>query len=275
MYKLVICATLVLALLGLSYSQSVTVNYPNASIIKAPYNASYSQRPTTAMIYTAESYLNATLGHEYYFDYINLAGGAYYGNNSYVYFAYGVPFTNNTISQRQLGITINMNASRIVHYTGPARPYFINISQGAAISTAESYGLQNDTAQLEGVFSQNSSEYSNYSIAWAVLSNNPTKLHNYYGIYVDAVTGNVIGEYLVYPYDYGNYSSQAYGTAGGFSLFYLSNATAPGMGPAPSMPLLLYVVIAILIIAIIIAVIIRMKPKKKSRYDFLVKSGEE
>ena len=219
MNKTVVYAALILAVLGFANSQSYLTASPNVSIIVIQVNSSYSHTIKLNSAYFAETYITSLLGQAYYNDYINLSGGSYYGNTTYAYFTYSVPFSNGSQSAslpggRRLGITITLNGSHVVDYIGPKEPYVLRVNSSTAIGTAESFGLFNDTARLVGLFGTNTTAVSDYSVAWAVMSHDTEKGQNYYGVYVNAVTGNVVGEFYYAPWAVQNSSRQGYGTAG-------------------------------------------------------------
>ena len=255
-----ILLALVLSLNSAQYTMS-----QNTSIISYGTNASYSGAVKLSSAYQAATYISRVLGQSYYDNYVNLSGGSYYGNMSLVYFSYSVPFANGTQSSnvggRRLGITVILNGSRIVKYIGPAGPYVATISAYNAINISEGYGLYNDSARLVGLFVQNTSTQSNYSIAWAVVSHEPGKGQNYYGMYVDAVTGNVTGEFYYPPLAIQESNLSGYGIAGNFSAFLLT----PVSGRQTVNDLAYYAVFAAIVVAGIVAWI-KFKPKKKSRF---------
>ena len=266
MDRTVIYALLILAGLGFANSQSYLTASPNVSMIAPHVNGSYSQTVGPQGAY-ADSYVVSLLGQNYSIKYVSLAGGSYYGNVSYVYFTYSSPFANGTQTGhlpggRELGITVALNGSRITDYIGPAKNFTLNVSSSTAEETAESYGLYNDTTRLVGLFGTNTTSFSNYSVAWAVLSHEALKGQNNYGIYVDAVTGNVAGEFYYLPSEVQNSSTQGYGTAGDFSPFLLTPAVQT---QAPLPMYVYYMIFAVIVVAAIIAWI-KFKPKKKSRF---------
>lgn len=267
MNKAVLYAILAVAVLGFANSQSYLAASANASIIVIPVNSSYSHTIKLNSAYFAETYITSLLGQAYYNDYINLSGGSYYGNVTHAYFTYSVPFANGSQSGglqrgRRLGITITLNGSRVVDYIGPKKPYILEVNSSTAVDTAESLGLFNDTARLVGLFGTNTTSASEYSIAWAVLSQDAEKGQNYYGVYVDAVTGNVVGEFYYAPWEVQNSSTQGYGTAGNFSLFLLSPVAQTQV---PVAMYVYYIIFAIIVVAAIAAWMV-FKPKKKSKF---------
>lgn len=266
MLKALVCAVLLLLLAGLVSSQAVMAAPSNTSIITISVNSSYSSTVRLGSAYAAETYIVGLLGQTYFDKYVNLSGGSYYGNTSHVYFSYSVPFGNGSESSsiygRRLGITVTLNGSRIADYIGPSKPFVAQVTAGNAISIAESYGLSNDTAGLVGLFSRNTTSASYYSIAWAVLSSDEGKGQNYYGIYVDALTGNVIGEFYYPSYMMQNGSAAGYGTAGNLSIFALTTTTQSN---AQANQAVYWIIFAALVMASIIAWI-KFKPQKKSRF---------
>lgn len=268
MNKTVVYAILLLAALGFVNSKSYLSPSPNTSIITMNVNSSYSDRIQSIVdLGYAESHVASVLGQAYYEQYVNLSGGEYYGNISYIYFSYSIPFINGSQSSslagnRRLGITITLNGSNVVDYIGPAKPYILKVNSSSAIKTARSYGMFNDTARLVGLFGQNTTHASNYSIAWAVISHDALKGQNYYGIYVDALTGNVVGEFYYLPYDAQNSTTQGYGKIGNFSFFLLTPFAQTNTPVATD---IYYAIFAIIVIAAIIAWI-KFKPKKRSRF---------
>lgn len=268
MNKTVVYAILAFAVLGLANSHISFASSPNASIIIIPVNGYYSNTIKLSSAYSAESYIVSRLGQAYYDQYVNLSGGSYYGNISHVYFTYSIPFRNGTQSAslpggRMLGITIMLDASNVTDYIGPSKPYIMEINSSAAIRIAEDYGIYNDTARLVGLFGSNVTASSNYSIAWAVLSGQAAKGQNYYGVYVDAITGNVVGEFYYPPFSVQNSSMQGYGTAGNYSFFLL---TPVARTEAPVSMYIYYLISGIIVVAAIIAWI-KFKPKKKSKFN--------
>lgn len=263
MNKLLTYAILLALVLSLNGAQYTT--QPNTSIITYGTNTSYSGAVKLNSAYQAATYISGVLGQNYYDHYVNLSGGAYYGNMSKIYFSYSIPFANGTqssdIGGRRLGITVIFNGSRIVKYIGPARPYIAIISASNAINISEEYGLYNDSARLVGLFGHNNSAQSNYSIAWAVVSHDPEKGQNYYGVYVDAVTGNVTGEFYYLPLAMQDGNLSGYGIAGNFSAFLLT----PVSGRQKLNNLAYYAMFAA-IVAIGIVAWVKFKPKKKSRF---------
>ena len=259
---------LISALLSVLILSSANAQYAlpqNTSIIAYGTNSSYSSAVRLSSAYQAATYISDLLGQHYYDHYVNLSGGSYYGNISQVYFSYSVPFANGTqssdIGGRRLGITIILNGSRVVKYIGPAQPYVALISPSNAINISEGYGLFNDSARLVGLFGQNTSSRSDYSIAWAVVSHDPEKGQNYYGIYVDAVTGNVTGEFYYLPSMMQNGSLSGYGTADNFSAFLLTPVS-----DRQRLSNLVYYAIFIMIVAAGIVAWSKFKPKKRSRF---------
>ncbi|MDE1859316.1 MAG: hypothetical protein KGH67_02200 [Candidatus Micrarchaeota archaeon] len=183
----------------------------------------------------AISYLWGKLGQPYYNRYISFNTGTSYGNLSYVYFTYNVPFSNGTEASgtfggvsplaRMLGITVTINDSFVTGYVGPSEPYIINISAARALSIAREYGITsgagNATERIEGVVNRNSTLTSGYAIVWAVTSGSPFKGSIYRGIYIDVKSGKAVGEYVYNPQILA--TQQSYGTEGNFSLFYMQN----------------------------------------------------
>ena len=263
MNKLLTCAILLALVFSLNDAQYTMQQ--NTSIITYGTNASYSGAVKLSSAYQAATYISGILGQNYYDHYVNLSGGSYYGNISKVYFTYSVPFANGTqssdIGGRRLGITVILNGSRVARYIGPARPYIAMISASNAINISEGYGLYNDSARLVGLFDHNTSTLSNYSIAWAVVSHDPGKGQNYYGVYVDAVTGNVTGEFYYLPLAMQDGNISGYGIAGNFSAFLLT----PVSGRQTLDNLAYYAIFAAIVAAGIVAWI-KFKPKKKSRF---------
>lgn len=267
MNKTVVYVILLLAAIGFVNSQPYLTTSPNTSIIVVPINGPHSDTIKLNSAYFADSYIVSRLGQGYYDQYINLSGGSYYGNISHVYFSYSIPFINGSQSaslagDRRLGITITLNGSNVIDYIGPAEPYILKVNSSLAIKTAKSYGMLNDTARLVGLFGQNTTHASNYSVAWAVISHDAQKGQNYYGIYVDAVIGNVIGEFYYLPYDLHNSTAQGYGTMGNFSLFIL---TPLAQANGHISKYIYYTIFAMTAVAAIIAWIM-FKPKKKSKF---------
>ena len=146
-------------------------------------------------------------------------------------------------------------------YIGPARPYVALISPSNAINITEGYGLFNDSARLVGLFDQNTSAYSNYSIAWAVVSHDPGKGQNYYGMYIDAVTGNVTGEFYYLPLMMQNDNLSGYGTADNFSAFLLT----PVADRQRFGNIVYYAIFAMIVAAGIVAWA-KFKPRKRSKF---------
>lgn len=265
MDKFRISALMFVLLLSYANAQHAPIFGPNLSIITYGTNSSYSGAVKLSSAYQAATYISGLLGQSYYEHYINLSGGSYYGNNSQVYFSYSVPFANGTQSSnmgsRRLGVTIIFNGSRVVRYIGPASAYVASVSAANAIDVAEGYGLFNDSARLVGLFSHNTSGYSNYSIAWAVVSHDPGKGQNYYGMYVDAVSGNVTGEFYYLPSMMQNGSLPGYAVAGNFSAFLLTP-----LSDRQKLDNTIYYVILAMIVAAGIVAWIKFKPKKRSRF---------
>ncbi|MHB1830158.1 MAG: hypothetical protein ACYCO0_02080 [Candidatus Micrarchaeaceae archaeon] len=271
MNRLIMCLAVASAVFGLANSQAAAPGSQNASIITMPVNGSYSHTIKLNSAYAAESYLIGRLGQAYYNNYISLYDGVSYGNLSYVYFTYSVPFSNgSTISQlpshRYLGITVGIDGSSVYHYIGPSQAYVIGVNRSRAEGIAGRYGITNSTAALVGLFGTNGTTSSNYSIAWAVLSGNPQKSQKYYGLYIDAVTGNAIGEFYYTPATMSNRTSYDYGTAGNFSLFYLDQRNA-GSG----IPSYEYVVLGFFAIIAVIIIGIKIRPKKRSRFSHVMR----
>jgi hypothetical protein len=223
--------------------------YANVSVITMGANSSYSNTTSQQAIYAAEAYLIDRLGQSYYSGYVSYYGSESYGNTSYAYFAYSVPFSNGTSAmdvldlqipaKRLLGITVSLNGTKVVGYIGPSKPYFVNISPSNAINLSEGYGIQNGNACIEGVFNSiRITPNSTYSIAWAVLGGSPLKSGIYQGMYINAESGNVMGEYdynkLVAAAQPG--SAYAYGSSGNYSMFYVQNDTGHGAAPSSNAP---------------------------------------
>jgi hypothetical protein len=166
-----------------------------------------------------ENYYNTYVSNGFNEHYINLSGRYYPTlNQTYVYFTYDVPFSNGTtISQTEgynplfIAVVLNGNYT-VIYYAGPAKPYVINVSANDAKSiTGYLY-----TALVAGTFDQYD-QFSGYSVAWAVSRGGNS---SYPGMYVDAQTGNILGQYfgftspggsmpgspLTMVYKFGNYS---------------------------------------------------------------------
>ena len=195
---------LIIAIMGLLLFSTASADSPNllagyvntsvgnASIITVGVNSSYSNAASAQTVYAAEAYLQARLGQSYYKGHVSYYGAESYGNTSYVYFAYSVPYSNGTSamnvtgiqyhSRHLLGITLFLNGTQVTGYIGPSRPYVIGISRSMAVNISQSNGLESGNAIIEGVF--NSSKIvrnSTYSVAWAVLGGNPLKSGIYQG----------------------------------------------------------------------------------------------
>ncbi len=237
----------------------------NASIITPSVNGSYSNTAVSQAVYAAESYLQSRLGQSYYNAHVSYYGAESYGNSSYVYFTYLAPFSNGTsalnvtgmqyTARHLLGITLFLNGTKVTGYIGPAKPYVISVSRTQALNISQGNGLENGNATIEGVFnSSNIGRNSTYSIAWAVLSRNPLKSGIYQGIYIDAESGNVVGEYNYNPLVAASQlgSAYAYGTSGNFSMFYMQNQTQVGSQNQNSNPTDSQYIIPLIILAFLI-----------------------
>ena len=174
----------------------------------------------------AENYLINKFGQSYYGNYISFYGGESYKNSSYVYFAYKVPFSN-SISKNStnstLGINLAIKGNNVTRYIGPTGPYIINITAAKALNISYTYGIQNGTARIVGAFDPNVTTIDEYSVAWAVSSPYFIKDTGYPGIYVDAGSGYIIGQYAYNPNVNGSNPNLRYGTAGDFSIFDLNS----------------------------------------------------
>lgn len=210
----------------------------NASIVTLG-NASYSTQANAQSVHDAEQYVIGKLGQSYYSSHISYYYGSSYKNMSYVYFTYNVPFSNGTnaygtfagqpAAQRLLGITVTLNKSDVVGYIGPSAPYIVIIPYAQAVNVSSQYGIENGSAGIEGMFSSNNiANNASYAVVWAVRSGAPLKSGIYHGVYIDAVTGAMVGEYFYNPSilaAQGGLSS--YGTGGNFSMFYMTNSMTP------------------------------------------------
>ncbi len=199
-------------------------------------NSSYSNTISSEAQYSAETFLSARLGQSYYNSYISFSSGQSYGNLSYAYFNYNVPFSNGTTTRgifsgqggatRILGIIVTMRNTTVVGYIGPRIPYIINITGAHALRIANLYGVYNASLGIEGVVSPNVTNLNSpYSVAWAVTSGDPLKGQLYPGVYVDAFNGVVLGQFMYNPAILSAQGgSSRFGTAGNFNLF-TSNQT--------------------------------------------------
>lgn len=251
----------VLASIGVLHAQSI-FNSSNASIITFPTNSSFSKTITLNTEFISESYVANIVGQQYYDNYINISGGDSYGDLSHVYFTFRVPFSNNTAASQGLnsssdllGITVTLNASRVIGYIGPKSPVFISVNRTDALSFAERYGFNNATAHVVGLFTNGTlAPFSYYGVAWAVQSRHQSKGSTYQGIYIDANSSNVLGEYEV---NAGSQNATDYGVTGNFAIFYLAPLASS------SQPDMLYVYAALSVAIIIIAILVLLKQKKR------------
>lgn len=123
------------------------------------------------------------------------------------------------------------NNGTVIDYQGPTQPYYVNISEGDAISIAESHGFKDNVANILGV-SKGTGAESGYSIVWAISSDNNA------GIYIDAMTGDVIGEYVISnPPNFFNPPVAGYSELGDFSINASSLTTVPTTIPSTTTPI--------------------------------------
>lgn len=247
MYRLIIAILSIFAVVGAVNAANYTAGYVNgssstgnASMITVNVNNSYAQAVSQQAVYAAETYLIAKLGQSYYNNHISYTYGQAYGNTSYTYFTYNVPFQNGTNAhgiiggpapvERLLGITVSLSGAVVTGYVGPLKPYVITVSQSQAITTAQNYGITNGTASIEGVFMANAvNQNSQYAIAWAVTSSSSLKGNMHPGVYIDSENGTVLGEYVYNP---AILSASGYGYAGNFSMYYSGNQSKSKQPPS-------------------------------------------
>ncbi len=263
--------TAIIALLIFSMAVSgqayQSVNYggrgaANDSIITIAANSSYSNTTDQQVIYLAEAYIANRLGQQYYNSYVSYYGSQSYGNISYVYFTYNVPFENGILTtntygiqgpqERPLGITISLNGTTVTGYTGPPKPYIIMVTQPDAVNISYDYGIQSGNASIEGLFNSSGIRLnSTYFVVWAVVSGNPLKSGVYQGIYIDAQSGNVLGEYEYAPTLIPSQYGPPYGVSGNFSMFYMQNQTSGAQSSNPDGQYIIpLIVLAFVILAI-------------------------
>lgn len=263
MNRFVFAVTLSFLLLGAPQAQQAGSS--NASIIMFPVNNSWSHTISLESAYIAESYVSNALGQQYFEQYTSLYGGASYGNVSYVYFSYNVPFANGTSrgdGSRLLGITVTVDNGNVVGYVGPQKPYVVSVNATQAAESAEGYGFRNATATLTGVFnSSNLTSFSYYSVLWSIASNS---LNNnaYNAGYINVDDGKMIGEYLSNSTLISRIGSEGYGV---ISNLTVPNITLQGSGNALiqgiETPNVLYIAIAFVIAVVLAVVALKMSRK--------------
>ncbi len=231
----------------------------NVSVVTQGANSSFSQSASQQAIYSADAYISSRLGDAYAAAYVSYLGGESYGNKTYTYFAYHIPFSNDTSVTgtlpgqapvvRLLGITVILAGTTVIGYAGPAGPYTIRIPPSEAYSLANNYGITNGTIDLVWVFNatQNMSN-SAYGIAWAVRDKSPLKSGVYQGIYIDAISGNVVGEFLYNPAIVSTKGPASYGKSGDFSLFYMQGGSQSSQSSTDSQYILPLLIIAFVLL---------------------------
>jgi hypothetical protein len=230
-----------------------TVNASNTIISTGNFSITNS---SSEYISAGAAFLTHRLGAQYFGNYISYVSGFHYSstNLTYLYYLYSIPFQNGTTTTAvinaqtayKLGITLVLSSTyNATEYVGPSAPYTINISKGDAITTAGLYGVANGTASISAVenVAATGNTINGYSIAWAVTggdqinstnsSNIYTANRTYPGLYIDAASGNVIGEYI-YSTSVKSLSKENYsiGISGNFDLFKLNSPAKSTIKPA-------------------------------------------
>ncbi len=269
-----------------NFNRSFLVGSSGISIMPQNFSFEFTNASPGA-INDAANYIANRLGKGYYDSYIengflSIYNARYYPslNLSYVYFSYDPALSNGTKitdfnltegccsifpSSPLFAAVVLANNGSVLYYAGPSKPYSINISYNDALNITEGAGLNasHGASLVAGSFNPYNSS-SGYLIAWAVRANQSPKTPGTgIGVYINAETGNVLGEFYwgsspggTLP---GSPEPTMY-TLGNYSIFPINNSNS--YVKSDNVFLISLLIIAIMLIAITVFAYKLIKAKK-------------